>query len=104
MSKMGYQKFCIYRVPSQLRDVKPEAYTPRSLLIGPLHHSAKPKIIRKDSKKKSDIEANILMEDLKNGNSRYINTYTHMAVSFLLLLWEKCRNNSQLLKQSLKKH
>ncbi|XP_010415154.1 PREDICTED: UPF0481 protein At3g47200-like [Camelina sativa] len=63
---MGSEECCIYRVPSQLREVKPAAYTPRILLIGPLHHFAKPKVFR------SDIEANNLMEDLKNGNSRYL--------------------------------
>ncbi|CAE5963236.1 unnamed protein product [Arabidopsis arenosa] len=40
---MGSQEPCIYRVPSQLREVNPEAYRPRMLLIGPLTHSAKPK-------------------------------------------------------------
>lgn len=29
---------CIYRVPKALRDIKPEAYTPRLISIGPLHH------------------------------------------------------------------
>ncbi|EOA35128.1 hypothetical protein CARUB_v10020252mg [Capsella rubella] len=33
---------CIYRVPSQIRDVKPEAYTPKMVVIGPLHRSPKP--------------------------------------------------------------
>ncbi|CAH2047174.1 unnamed protein product [Thlaspi arvense] len=32
---------CIYRVPNPLRRVKPEAYTPQMLLIGPLHHYKK---------------------------------------------------------------
>ncbi|KAF8110806.1 hypothetical protein N665_0079s0118 [Sinapis alba] len=32
---------CIYRVPNCLRRVSPEAYTPQSVLIGPLHHSLK---------------------------------------------------------------
>lgn len=46
---MGSQEPCIYRVPSQLRDVKPEAYKPRMLLIGPLHHSAKPKAHKRNA-------------------------------------------------------
>ncbi|AAD10660.1 Hypothetical protein [Arabidopsis thaliana] len=41
---MGSQDPCIYRVPSQLREVNPEAYRPRMLLIGPLTHSKKPKV------------------------------------------------------------
>ena len=40
---MGSQEPCIYSVPSQLREARPEAYKPRMLLIGPLHHSEKPK-------------------------------------------------------------
>ncbi|CAF2113223.1 hypothetical protein HID58_082641 [Brassica napus] len=32
---------CIYRVPNCLRRVSPEAYTPQSVLIGPLHYSLK---------------------------------------------------------------
>ncbi|CAH2057939.1 unnamed protein product [Thlaspi arvense] len=32
---------CIYRVPCGLRGVNPEAYTPRMLLIGPIHHFKK---------------------------------------------------------------
>lgn len=77
---MGSKECCIYKVPSQLREVKPAAYTPRILLIGPLHHFAKPKVFERD------IEANSLMEDLKNGNPRYINVYPWaMAVLFLFL-------------------
>nr|TKR75453.1 hypothetical protein D5086_0000285210 [Populus alba] len=29
---------CIYKVPNLLRNVKPEAYTPQLISIGPLHH------------------------------------------------------------------
>ncbi|KAJ4896270.1 hypothetical protein Rs2_23064 [Raphanus sativus] len=36
---------CIYRVPNCLRQVSPEAYTPQSVLIGPLHHSSKLKAL-----------------------------------------------------------
>ncbi|ESQ42300.1 hypothetical protein EUTSA_v10013719mg [Eutrema salsugineum] len=32
---------CIYRVPGQMRNVKPDAYTPRMVLIGPLHRPVK---------------------------------------------------------------
>ena len=35
------QEPCICRVPSRIRDVKPEAYTPRMVVIGPLHRSRK---------------------------------------------------------------
>lgn len=38
---MGFLEPCIYRVPSRMREAKPEAYTPRMVLIGPLHRSAK---------------------------------------------------------------
>ncbi|XP_034903995.1 UPF0481 protein At3g47200 [Populus alba] len=31
-------KRCIYKVPNLLRNVKPEAYTPQLISIGPLHH------------------------------------------------------------------
>jgi len=31
-------KCCIYKVPNLLRNVKPEAYTPQLISIGPLHH------------------------------------------------------------------
>ncbi|KAM5552867.1 UPF0481 protein [Rosa sericea] len=32
------QEWCIYRVPSQLRNVDEAAYTPQTLSIGPFHH------------------------------------------------------------------
>ncbi|KAF8096997.1 hypothetical protein N665_0297s0008 [Sinapis alba] len=32
---------CIYRVPNNIREVNPQAYTPQLVLIGPLHHSLK---------------------------------------------------------------
>lgn len=32
---------CIYRVPDCIREVKPEAYTPQLVLIGPLHRPLK---------------------------------------------------------------
>ncbi|EFH63256.1 hypothetical protein ARALYDRAFT_315636 [Arabidopsis lyrata subsp. lyrata] len=38
---MGLNEPCIYRVPSRIRDVKPEAYTPRMVVIGPLHRYPK---------------------------------------------------------------
>ena len=39
---------CIYKVPNLLRNVKPEAYTPQLISIGPLHHGdAKLEIMKK---------------------------------------------------------
>ncbi|KAG7589028.1 hypothetical protein ISN44_As07g013450 [Arabidopsis suecica] len=38
---MGLNEPCIYRVPSHIRDVKPQAYTPRMVVIGPLHRYPK---------------------------------------------------------------
>lgn len=35
------QEPCIYRVPNRMRVVKPEAYTPKVVVIGPLHRSPK---------------------------------------------------------------
>jgi hypothetical protein len=35
------QEPCIYRVPNRMRVVKPEAYTPKVVVIGPLHRSLK---------------------------------------------------------------
>uniref|UniRef100_A0A2K1X280 Uncharacterized protein n=1 Tax=Populus trichocarpa TaxID=3694 RepID=A0A2K1X280_POPTR len=40
---------CIYKVPNLLRNVKPEAYTPQLISIGPLHHGdAKLEIMKKE--------------------------------------------------------
>ncbi|XP_034906615.1 UPF0481 protein At3g47200 [Populus alba] len=36
--QQGLFKCCIYEVPNLLRNVKPEAYTPQLISIGPLHH------------------------------------------------------------------
>jgi hypothetical protein len=36
--QQGLSKCCIYKVPNLLRNVKPEAYTPQLISIGPLHH------------------------------------------------------------------
>ncbi|CAE6076140.1 unnamed protein product [Arabidopsis arenosa] len=35
------RRCCIYRVPTSLREISNEAYTPRLVLIGPLHHALK---------------------------------------------------------------
>ncbi|KAI5344899.1 hypothetical protein L3X38_012776 [Prunus dulcis] len=32
------KQWCIYRIPSRLRNVKDEAYTPQMISIGPFHH------------------------------------------------------------------
>nr|XP_034925364.1 uncharacterized protein LOC118057025 [Populus alba] len=46
--QQGLSKCCIYRVPNLLRNVKPEAYTPQLISIGPLHHGdAKLEIMQK---------------------------------------------------------
>ncbi|XP_034900892.1 UPF0481 protein At3g47200 [Populus alba] len=46
--QQGLSKCCIYRVPNLLRNVKPEAYTPQLISIGPLHHGdAKLKIMQR---------------------------------------------------------
>ncbi|EFH52818.1 hypothetical protein ARALYDRAFT_349109 [Arabidopsis lyrata subsp. lyrata] len=37
---------CIYRVPNSIRRVKPEAYTPQLLILGPLHHSSKSQALK----------------------------------------------------------
>ncbi|WVZ19161.1 hypothetical protein V8G54_006483 [Vigna mungo] len=34
------RRVCIYRVPSSLRRIKPKAYTPKNISIGPYHHGA----------------------------------------------------------------
>ncbi|XP_011037160.1 PREDICTED: UPF0481 protein At3g47200-like [Populus euphratica] len=40
---------CIYKVPNLLRNVKPEAYTPQLISIGPLHHGdAKLEIMKRE--------------------------------------------------------
>ncbi|CAH2069336.1 unnamed protein product [Thlaspi arvense] len=53
---------CIYRVPRQMRDVKPEAYTPRMVLIGPLHLSVKlkPGLLENEYKKMEEIKRKYL--------------------------------------------
>jgi len=33
-----WPKCCIYRVPKKLHKIKPEAYTPKLISIGPFHH------------------------------------------------------------------
>ncbi|KAL1215214.1 hypothetical protein V5N11_016980 [Cardamine amara subsp. amara] len=75
---MEVPKPCIYRVPRQIRDVKPEAYTPRMVLIGPLHRSLKSFDIAKDGAETSsdpwDLKKDYLkMEDLKK---KYLESYT----------------------------
>ncbi|KAK7311865.1 hypothetical protein RJT34_10297 [Clitoria ternatea] len=37
-----FEECCIYRVPSEIRRIKEEAYTPKVVSIGPLHHSSHP--------------------------------------------------------------
>ncbi|XP_050282430.1 UPF0481 protein At3g47200-like isoform X1 [Quercus robur] len=36
-----HSKCCIYKVPNKLREVKEEAYTPKLISIGPVHHNKK---------------------------------------------------------------
>ncbi|XP_014492766.2 UPF0481 protein At3g47200-like [Vigna radiata var. radiata] len=36
----SHHRVCIYRVPSSLRRIKPKAYTPKNISIGPYHHGA----------------------------------------------------------------
>ncbi|KAL1215213.1 hypothetical protein V5N11_016979 [Cardamine amara subsp. amara] len=75
---MEVPKPCIYRVPRKIRDEKPEAYTPRMVLIGPLHRSLKSFDIAKDGAETSsdpwDLKKEYLkMEDLKK---KYLESYT----------------------------
>lgn len=49
------QEWCIYRVPSQLRNVDEAAYTPQSLSIGPFHHG-NPKLRDMEAHKKKCYE------------------------------------------------
>jgi len=45
--QQGLSECCIYKVPNLLRNVKPEAYTPQLISIGPLHYGdAKLQIMR----------------------------------------------------------
>lgn len=36
---MEVPEHCIFRVPRRMREVKPEAYRPQIVVIGPLHRS-----------------------------------------------------------------
>ena len=36
-----HPKCCIYKVPNKLREVREEAYTPKLISIGPVHHNKK---------------------------------------------------------------
>ncbi|KAI5344894.1 hypothetical protein L3X38_012771 [Prunus dulcis] len=47
--------WCIYRIPSKLRNVKDEAYTPQLISIGPFHHG-NPKLADMESHKKEYYE------------------------------------------------
>ncbi|XP_020412938.1 uncharacterized protein LOC18770780 [Prunus persica] len=47
--------WCIYRIPSKLRNVKDEAYTPQLISIGPFHHG-NPKLADMESHKKKYYE------------------------------------------------
>ena len=38
VSPSEWPECCLYRVPKQLRNVNEEAYTPKLVSIGPLHH------------------------------------------------------------------
>jgi len=47
--QMDLSECCIYKVPNLLRNVKPEAYTPQLISIGPLHHGdAKLEIMKRE--------------------------------------------------------
>ncbi|XP_023887842.1 UPF0481 protein At3g47200 [Quercus suber] len=45
-------KCCIYKVPNKLREVREEAYTPKLISIGPVHHNKK----EQDNNKEQDTE------------------------------------------------
>ncbi|PQM43193.1 hypothetical protein Pyn_39025 [Prunus yedoensis var. nudiflora] len=49
------KQWCIYRIPSKLRNVKDEAYTPQLISIGPFHHG-NPKLGDMESHKKKYYE------------------------------------------------
>ncbi|XP_010524424.1 PREDICTED: UPF0481 protein At3g47200 isoform X2 [Tarenaya hassleriana] len=48
-SELTIEYCCVYRVPTRLRRVNPEAYTPQMLLLGPLNHSLKAEAATKRS-------------------------------------------------------
>lgn len=45
---------CIYKVPGSMREVKPEAYRPRMVIIGLHNRSAKPKAAKDGAETSSD--------------------------------------------------
>ncbi|KAM7490160.1 hypothetical protein LguiA_033081 [Lonicera macranthoides] len=60
---------CIYRVPTTLRKLNEEAYTPRMVSIGPFHHGAKARLVSTEDLESihHGAEARLIsMEDLKN--------------------------------------
>ena len=62
-----HPKCCIYKVPTKLREVKEEAYTPKLISIGPVHHNKKEQDNKgQDSKKEQDHKKELeSMESLK---------------------------------------
>ncbi|XP_075644145.1 UPF0481 protein At3g47200-like [Castanea sativa] len=62
-----HSKCCIYNVPNKLREVKEEAYTPKLISIGPVHHNKKEQDNKVQANKKEQDHKKELenMESLK---------------------------------------
>lgn len=75
---LNYGTVCIYRVPEKHRNKNHEAYTPRLVSIGPLHHG------------KSQLQA---MEEYK---LKYLNNFLHTFRVPLELLGELVRSQDKL--------
>ncbi|EOA34493.1 hypothetical protein CARUB_v10022034mg [Capsella rubella] len=69
---------CIYRVPSRIRDVKPEAYTPQMVVIGPLHRSPKPSTATDGAETSSSYPWHLKKEYIKMEEKKktYLESYT----------------------------
>jgi hypothetical protein len=61
-----WRKYCIYRVPKQLRKVNEEAYTPKLVSIGPFHH-----IHRKSDKEKYKLD----LKDMEEHKLKYLDDF-----------------------------
>ena len=64
---------CIYMVPKKLREVKKEAYTPKLISIGPVHHNKE--LNHMDHHNKNEVDNKKEQENMKSLKLRYFNEF-----------------------------
>ncbi|XP_050282420.1 UPF0481 protein At3g47200-like [Quercus robur] len=64
---------CIYMVPKKLREVKKEAYTPKLISIGPVHHNKE--LNHMDHHNKNEVDNKKEQENMESLKLRYFNEF-----------------------------